>query len=368
MARHGRIRADVGRGSTGPELVWERIHMDRFGSAKRVLALDIGGTKLAAGVVGCDGTVQSFVRTATDVHRGPEAIMRSLLELADRAMISASVSPEDIASAGVSCGGPLDAATGVVYGPPPNLPGWDHVPVVSLVESAFGRPTTIANDASAAALAESRFGGWNARSLAYVTISTGVGGGLVVDGELFEGAAGNGGEPGHMPVDWRGRRCTCGARGCVEAYLSGSSIAARAREAVLSSSRGPDRPASRSVLASIDPARLTAADVTAAVGSGDELAIGIWNETVAIAGVWLTGLVNVWEPELLVIGGGVTNAGEEMFLDPIRAAVLGAAMPAVAEGLRVEFSRFGDRSGLMGAAAIALLGEPTPSTRQDECA
>jgi len=94
------------------------------GSAKRVLALDIGGTKLAAGVVGCDGTVESFARMPTDVTRGPDAIMRSLLELADEAMSSAEVTPDDIASAGISCGGPLDAATGVVYGPPPNLPGW----------------------------------------------------------------------------------------------------------------------------------------------------------------------------------------------------------------------------------------------------
>lgn len=336
------------------------------GSAKRVLALDIGGTKLAAGVVGRDGSVQSFARTPTDVRRGPDAIMRSLLDLADEAMTAASATPDDIAVAGISCGGPLDAATGVVYGPPPNLPGWDHVPVVSIVESAFGRPTAIANDASAAALAESRFGGWNASALAYVTISTGVGGGLVIDGQLFGGAAGNGGEPGHMPVDWRGRLCTCGARGCAEAYLSGTSIAARAREALADLSNIPS--SSRSVLGTIDQSGLTAADVTSAVRSGDEIATRIWDETVSIAGVWLTGLVNVWEPELLVIGGGVTNAGEDLLLDPIRLAVAAAAMPAVADGLRIEFSRFADRSGLMGAAAIALLGEPTSSTRQAESA
>lgn len=340
--------------------------MQGSGSARRVLALDVGGTKLAAGVVGCDGTVESFARMPTDVGRGPDAIMRSMLELADEAMRAASVTAVDILAVGISCGGPLDAATGVVYGPPPNLPGWDHVPVVSIVEAAWGRPAAIANDASAAALAESRFGGWNASALAYVTLSTGVGGGLVLGGELFEGAAGNGGEPGHVPVDWRGRWCTCGGRGCAEAYLSGSSIATRAREALARSSRASGRPSS--VLATIDPAELTAADVTAAVKSGDRLAGEIWDETMTIAGVWLTGLVNVWEPDLLVLGGGVTNAGEELLLDPIRAAVAAAAMPAVAAGLRIEFSRFADRSGLMGAAAIALLGRPSPTSRQDECA
>lgn len=340
--------------------------MDGSGSSKRVLALDIGGTKLAAGVVDCDGTVQSFARMATDVSRGPNPIMRSLLELAHEVLSSASVTSDGIAAVGISCGGPLDPATGVVYGPPPNLPGWDHVPVVSIVESAFGRPTSIANDASAAALAESRFGGWNASSIAYVTLSTGVGGGLVVDGTLFEGATGNGGEPGHMPVDWRGRWCTCGARGCVETYVSGTSIAARAREALACTSSDLGGATHRSVLAAIDPAELTAADVTAAVRSGDDVATRIWDETLTITGVWLTGLVNVWEPELLVIGGGVTNAGEAMLLAPIRAAVLASAMPAVADGLRIEFSRFADRSGLMGAAAIAIHGNTAPPRRQDD--
>jgi glucokinase len=337
-----------------------------YGSAPRVLALDIGGTKLAAGVVSADGTVESFERMPTDVGRGPDAIMQSLLDLAGTAMANAGVTPCDIAAAGISCGGPLDAKAGVVYGPPPNLPGWTHVPVVSIVETAFGRPATVANDASAAALAEGRFGGWNATSLAYVTISTGVGGGLVVDGELFEGSAGNGGEPGHLSVDWRGRWCPCGARGCVEAYLSGTSIAARAREAVARESTVAGGP--RSVLATIEQAGLTAADVTSAVRSGDRLANELWDETVAIAGVWLTGLVNVWEPDLLVLGGGVTNAGDDLLLEPVRVAVAASAMPAVADGLRIEFSRFADRSGLMGAAAVALRGEPAPPNRQDECA
>lgn len=351
-------------GSTVAPVVWERIHMD--GTTPRVLALDIGGTKLAAGVVTSDGTVESFERMPTDVGRGPDAVMRSLVELATTAIAAAGLTPCDITAAGISCGGPLDAETGLVYGPPPNLPGWEHVPVGPMVESAFGRPAVLANDASAAALAESRFGGWHATSLAYVTISTGVGGGLVVDGALFEGSAGNGGEPGHLSVDWRGRWCPCGARGCAEAYLSGTSIAARAREAVAREATVAG--GSRSVLARIDRAGLTAADVTSAVRSGDALAIEIWDETVAIAGVWLTGLVNVWEPELLVLGGGVTNAGEDLLLEPVRAAVAAAAMPAVADGLRIEFSRFADRSGLMGAAAVALLGRTASSSRQDASA
>ncbi len=190
-----------------------------------------------------------------------------------------------------------------------------------------------------------------------MTISTGVGGGLVVDGELFDGAVGNGGEPGHTPVDWRGRACPCGAVGCAEAYVSGTSIAARTREAVTASMAAGELPPS--LLTRGRVADLTAADLTAAVVAGDPLARQIWDDTVAIMTSWLTGLVNVWEPALLVLGGGVTNAGRQLLLDPVRTGVKARAMRAVAADLRIEFSRFGDRSGLMGAAAIAL-----PHTRQ----
>ena len=324
-----------------------------------VLALDVGGTKLAAGVVDATGTVHGFARMPTAVERGPEPVLADLFTLGTRVLREAGRSADTLAGIGISCGGPLDAAAGVVYGPPPNLPGWNRVPLTAAASEAFGRPAVLANDATAAALGEYRFGDWGAGSLAYVTISTGVGGGLVLGGRPFAGAVGNGGEPGHVLVDWRGRACACGARGCAEAYLSGPSIARRALEALA----GTDEPSQLRRLDSV-----TAADVSAAADAGDPVAARVWAETVQILGGWLAGLVNVWEPELVVLGGGVTRAGERLLLAPVRELVRQLAMPAIARRVEVVVSRSDDRSGVLGAAALALAAaedaEHTPGDSQ----
>jgi len=307
----------------------------------RVLGLDVGGTKLAAGVVRLDRAtteVESMASIPTEVERRPDEVVGSLVRLGRKVLAGVGLGPDDVAAVGASCGGPLDAATGVIYGPPPNLPGWLHVPLTEMLAEAFGRPTRTGNDGSACALAEARFGGWDADPLAYVTISTGLGGGLVVGGEVFAGAAGNGGEPGHIPLIWDGRACACGSRGCAEAYVSGASIGRRATER----------------FGETQSRTLSARDVVVAAQAGDPDAQAFWAETLDMTGAWLAGLVNIWEPALLVLGGGVTRAGESMLLDPLRHRVQQRAMPAVAKTVGLAFSRFGDASGVMGAAAMAV--------------
>ncbi len=304
-----------------------------------VLALDVGGTKLAAGVVRADGTVQSFRTIGTAVHDGPDAAVGRLLDLAEKALAEAG-QPEVLA-VGIGCGGPLDPMTGVILGPP-GLPGWDEVPLGRLVNERLGLAAYVENDASAAALGEYRWGGWDVRSLVYLTISTGFGGGVVIDGELFRGAAGQGGELGHVVVDWLGRECGCGARGCAEAYVSGTSIARRASE----------------VLAGSDSSLTTVTDVTARdvhdhARAGDELALAVWDETTAMLGRMVAVIVNVCEPDLVVLGGGVTRAGS-FLLDPVREAALRQAMPPAAKACDVVLTRHGDRAGVLGAAAIAF--------------
>jgi glucokinase len=302
------------------------------GIAAPVLGLDIGGTKLAAGVVDASGVVHSFVVAPTRVDEGSESGLERLFELGRRAIAESGVETDRIEAVGIGSGGPLDADRGVLIAPP-HLPGWHDVPVVELAENAFGLGATLENDATAGAAGEHRWGaGAGIRNMVYLTVSTGVGGGVVIDGSLYRGARGNGGELGHVTVDWHGRLCRgCGRRGCLEAYVSGTSIAERAREAGLDFS--------------------TAEAVAAAAREGDPGAIAIWDETVEALACGITSIVNLFEPELVVIGGGVTRSGDQL-MDPVRKRVRADAMRPAGEAADVVSSAFGDQVGVVGAAAI----------------
>lgn len=306
-----------------------------------VLALDIGGTKLAVAVVTDDGHTHGLLIEPTHRESGPDEVIRHLFDMGRRAIATAGV--DEVAAVGISCGGPLDAASGVLLGPL-HLPGWDHVPIVSMAEDAFGVPAVLGNDASVGALAESRYGAAVGRStVLYLTVSTGIGGGAVIDGHLHQGAAGNGGEFGHVLVRSDGRPCLCGRHGCLEGYASGGSIARRAQEALAT---GAD-----SSLAALETVR--AEDVVAAAQAGDRLAGAVWDETVELLAVAVTDLVNVFEPDVVVLGGGVTRSGDALFV-PLRAAVDGAAMPPAAAAVRIEPAALGDAVCVVGAACIAF--------------
>jgi glucokinase len=306
-----------------------------------VLALDIGGTKLAVAVVTGDGGTHGWQAAPTHREEGPTQVLKRLFDLGHRAVEEAGLGP--VAAVGISCGGPLDSVAGVLESPP-HLPGWIGVPVGSLATGEFGVPAHLENDATAGARAEYLFGaGVDARTMVYLTVSTGIGGGAVIDGRLHHGSAGNGGEFGHIMVERGGRLCSCGRHGCVEAYASGSSIAERAHEG-LSEATG-------SALGGLE--QITAADVSRAAGDGDAYARRIWDETTDALGCAVTDLVNVFEPDLVVLGGGVTRAGS-MLLDPVRETVRQEAMGPAARTARVEIAALGDAVCVVGAGAVAL--------------
>jgi glucokinase len=310
-----------------------------------VLALDVGGTKLAAGVVTTDGDLLSQLVAPSQAEQGPDLMISRLLELGREAVVAADVAWDDVAAVGIACGGPLDPIAGIIQSPP-NLPGWDDVPLVPTVAAALERPTAVDNDATAAALAEWWFGAGRRRAtrqLIYLTISTGVGGGLILDGQVYRGAAGNAGELGHLTVDYRGRQCGCGRRGCLEAYASGTNIAARAREALATgeSSTPADLPA------------VTAKDVAQAAAAGDPLAARIWDETTAILGSAIANILDIFNPELVVLGGGVTRAGDQLLV-PVRDAGLAQAMAPARSSAEIVLAELGDRVGLVAAASVAF--------------
>ncbi len=302
------------------------------GRRRHVLALDIGGTKIASGVVDEAGAVRSFVVAPTDTSGDPQESLAALFDLGRRAVGDSGVGWNAIGTTSIACGGPLHVGRGLLVAPP-HLPGWRDVPIVALAEEAFGRPAVLENDAAAAAAGEHRYGaGVGTRNMVYLTLSTGVGGGVVVDGRLYGGARGNGGELGHVTVDWDGRVCRgCGRRGCLEAYASGTSIAERAREA------GLPFP--------------TAKEVAEAARAGDDGAIALWDETVAALACGVTSIVNVFEPELVVIGGGVSRVGEQL-LAPLREQVHAQAMSPGGRAVGVVAAALGDRVGVVGAAAV----------------
>jgi glucokinase len=275
--------------------------------------------------------VEGFAVAPTDAARGADGGLRRLFALGRQAL---DASRAEVAAVGIGCGGPLDSSTGVLIAPL-HLPGWTDVPIVELASSELGLPAVLDNDATAAAAGEHRFGaGRGTRNMVYVTVSTGVGGGVVLDGRVFRGSTGNGGELGHVTVDWNGRVCKgCGRRGCLEAYASGTSIAERAREAGMEVE--------------------TASEVAAAARAGDAVAERVWAETCAALACGVASLANVFEPERVVIGGGVSREGEQL-LGPVRERVRAEVIAPVARSLDVVAAELGETVGVVGAAAVAF--------------
>lgn len=356
--------------------VWERFHTEsrhakngrktsladnhtprQTGRPGAVLGLDIGGTKLAAGVVAPDGGTRSFLVTPTLAAEGPSAVLARLFDLGAEAIDASGLPADEVAAVGIGCGGPLDSGAGILFAPP-HLPGWIDVPVAALAQERYGLPAVLDNDATAAAVGEHRYGaGRGVRHMVYLTVSTGVGGGAVFDGRTYRGATGNGGEFGHLTVDRGGRRCRgCGRDGCLEAYASGTSIAERAREAVAEA-------AARGITTALADCRPPLAeDVSRLAAAGDPVAVELWRATVEALACGVTTLVNLFEPELVVLGGGVTRAGEQL-LAPVRTAVRERAMGPVASVTRVVAAAGGPEVGVVGAAAIAYERLLAPAAR-----
>jgi glucokinase len=317
-----------------------------------ILGIDIGGTKLAVALATPHGTVLGEARQPSDAASGPDGMIAAVNEMARRVVDEAGMELDDVDRVGIACGGPLDPWRGVVRNAL-NNPGWIEVPLVARIEAALGRPAYLDNDANAAALGEHRFGaGRGVPDLVYLTLSTGVGGGVIAGDRLLRGANGNAAELGHLTVDAHGRRCHCGSIGCLEAYASGTKIAVRTREALAAD----DRP---SVLRDRDPEALSAVDVVDAVRAGDGLAKSVWDETTTLLGAGIASMIHAFNPSRVLLGGGVTKAGDLLF-EPVRRVVAERTMPWLHEVVSILPAELGDRSGVLGAVAIAL--DPATTT------
>jgi glucokinase len=315
-----------------------------------VLGVDIGGTNLVVGSVAEDGS--RLVATAsepTHAEAGATDVVDRLVGLAERAMAATrlEVPGAEILGVGVGAPGPLDTKRGIVL-LTPNL-GWVDFPLRQIIHDRLGLRAALDNDANCAVLGEWWVGAARgARTAIGITIGTGIGGGLILDGKLYHGASDVAGEIGHTTVDIEGRRCKCGNYGCLEAYASGPNIALRAVEEIEAGavSRLPS-------LVGGDLSAITAQTVYQAAADGDELALEVVNDTARFLGVGIGNLLNVFNPEVVVVCGGVTLAGDHLFVPLRREVARRAFKPAVA-ACRIVPGELAGTAGVYGAAKAFL--------------
>jgi len=314
-----------------------------------ILGVDIGGTKSAVVLGEADGTILARRAEPTQAEAGPEVILTRLIAMARELIREATHdSRSRLEGIGISCGGPLDTKTGLVHSPP-NLPGWNAVPVRALFERAFpGLQVVLENDANATALAEWRYGaGRGTQNMIFLTMGTGIGGGLILDGRLYRGTNDLAGEVGHQTILLNGPLCGCGKRGCLEALASGPAIARLARES-LHYGRGK-----RLVeIAGGKPACITAQHVVEAAKERDPFSQNILAEVGTYMGVGLANLIQILNPERIVLGTIAVHAGD-LLLEPIRQAVAEYAWERARAVCEIVPAALGDRA--QDLAAISLL-------------
>lgn len=319
-----------------------------------VVAVDLGGTQMRTAVLR-GKTLYSRVALLTGVDATPERVLPRMYAAIEDALAQASTGIEQVGGIGIAAPGPLDYQTGVIY-EPPNMPAWRGVPLRDMVADRFGVPVRVENDAHSAGLGEYLFGaGRGCGDMVYMTISTGIGGGIIVDGKIMEGASGTAGELGHMTIDWRGPRCNCGNTGCLEALASGTAIARQAAELVrvgqgddlLAFVRGlRDQPSPAN-----DDIAISARDVAQAATDGVVTAQTIINHAAEALGVGLVNVIHAFNPEMIVLGGGLTRMGT-LLMEPALRVVRERAMRAPREAVRIELAELGADVGLVGAGAL----------------
>lgn len=314
-----------------------------------ILGVDLGGTNIVVGAVADNGTQVLGVKSdATRPEEGADAVVARIARLCRESVAEAeatgAVPPGGIAGIGIGSPGPLDREKGLVL-ISPNL-GWRNFPLRQKISDALGLPCTLDNDANCAVFGEWWMGaGRGSRYLVGMTIGTGIGGGIVIDGKLYHGVSDSAGEIGHTTIDSTGRRCRCGNYGCIEAYASGPAIAARAVEGIEAGAES-----SLPSYTGGDLARITAQTVYEAAHNGDEYANEVVRDTAKFLGAGIANLINIFNPDTVVILGGVTLAGDRLFT-PLRAEVKRRAFKPLVERCRILPGELPGTAGVVGAAA-----------------
>ena len=315
-----------------------------------ILSIDLGGTKILTAVINAQGKILSRDHSLTPPAKGQEAVIQAILESAGRARNQAGIAAADITAISIGAPGLSNPETGILF-TSPNLPGWKNVPLLAIFERKFGKKVFLINDANAAAIGELQFGaGKGARNLIYITVSTGIGGGIIIDGKIYTGFIGTAGELGHMTIEVDGPLCNCGNRGCWESLASGTALAREARQRINERAR-------TSLLdhAGGDPEKVSAEVIHQAAQAGDKLAAELITQTGYYLGVGLANLINIFNPERIIIGGGLSNIGDRLLKPAFKEAERRAFKEAY-RVVRFASPQLGQDSGVIGAAFLALRG------------
>ncbi|HUC28593.1 MAG TPA: ROK family protein [Candidatus Acidoferrum sp.] len=318
-------------------------------SKELILGVDIGGTKIAAGLVNREGTILKQIRKPMVANSTAEAGLDAVVNAIDE-MTSLTAAEGGFTSIGICAPGPLDPRTGVILNPP-NVPCWRNFPLGQKLTERYGQRVKVDKDSNAAALAETRWGAARGyHYVFYITLGTGIGTGLVLDGRVYRGNTGAAGEGGHMTIDPHGPVCGCGKPGCIEILAAGPAIGARARAKIAAE---PSRGAKMVELAKGNPASVASEHVAQAYAAGDPLAREVLEETIELLTAWLSNIVDLLDPDILVIGGGVAQMLQPFFGELKQGLLRWCVNPHVAD-ISLVLAHYRSDAGIAGGAALCV--------------
>ena len=314
-----------------------------------VVGVDLGGTNLRAAVVSTDRAILARESRLTHAERGPHEVIQNICDGVRDVIEKSGIDRQSVLAVGVGCPGPLNWQTGVVF-ETPNMPGWDDIPLAAEVAKGLGIPCYLDNDANVACYGEFWLGaGRDTESMCMLTLGTGVGGGMVVFGQLLRGIDGTAAELGHIKVQRDGRLCGCGAKGCLEAYASVTGLVRTAREGLESG-----QPSILADLCAGDYGRLSGKMIFDALTQGDALATWTFEETGIWLGLGISSLINLQNPEKVILYGGMTAAGD-VLLETVRRTAKENSFDVPAARAQIVLAELGADAGVIGAAGCALV-------------
>jgi len=316
-----------------------------------VLAIDLGGTKIITALISNKGQVMAREYHLTLADEGPQSVIKRILFAINHLLGLSNIDSSQLDSISIAAAGAIDFDKGLITSSP-NLPGWNDIPLRDTVRRKYKVNTLLINDANAAALGEHHFGaGKGVNNLILLTLGTGIGGGIIINGRLYSGSCGSAGEIGHTTIDVNGPRCSCGNIGCLEMLASGRAVA---KEALRRIRQGERSSLTEIVEGNIE--NITAEKVSIAAQGGDSLAVEVVLRAATYLGVGMVNLVNIFNPEMIIVGGGMAKMGD-LLLNPARQVVRERAFQLSAGAVRIVPAQLGDNAGVLGAAVFAFQQE-----------